>query len=356
MAEERRKFHKVKELDSPTYKVDKGKLERFDSRLMIFNRINLDKNWVGYGRTEKENALKNISENKAGYTRLDYSLKEAAWTVHDAWLEAVSQSRIPRPRGSVLGSEWYNKEMDINKITEISDHVKKAAKFFGANLVGITKLNRYWLFKNWRYTLEPLGFPENIKYAIVLGFEMQETGISTSPKATAGAVTALGYSRSAFTTACLSEFIRNLGYTAHPAINDVGLSIPLAVDAGLGQLGRNGLLITPEYGPRIQLGKIFTNLPLQPDKPIDFGVENTCRICKRCAKSCKASAISLDDEPKYSSEYASSSQGVLKWYVDGEKCYDFWCNNGVDCSDCIITCPYSATPVHVSSEDFWNEK
>jgi epoxyqueuosine reductase len=356
MAEERRKFHNVKEVESPTYKINKDRLETFDTRLMIFNRVNLDKNWSGYKRTEKKKALENISMKKNGYTRLDYALSEATWTIHDTWLDAFSQNRINRPRGSILGSEWYKEKMTITNMHEMSNNLKRAAKFFGADLTGITELNRDWLFKNWRYTLEPVSFPENIRYAVVLAYEMQENGISTSPKAIAGAVTALGYSRSTFTTACLSEFIRNLGYEAYSACNDAGLSIPLAVDAGLGQLGRNGLLITPEYGPRVQLSKIFTDLPLEPDKPIDFNVENTCRICKRCAKACKASAINVEDEPTYSSNYVSSSQGTLKWYVDGEKCYMFWSENGTDCSDCIITCPYSATPVNVSPEDFWNER
>ena len=49
-------------------------------------------------------------------------------------------------------------------------------------------------------------------------------------------------------------------------------SIPIAIDAGLGELGRNGLLVTPKYGPRVRLAKILTNMPLVPDSPIRFGV------------------------------------------------------------------------------------
>ena len=70
----------------------------------------------------------------------------------------------------------------------------------------------------------------------------------------------------------LAEFIRILGYKAIPMGNDTSLSIPLAIDAGLGELGRHGLLITPEYGPCVRLCKVFTDLPLEPDKPIQFGV------------------------------------------------------------------------------------
>ena len=51
----------------------------------------------------------------------------------------------------------------------------------------------------------------------------------------------------------------------------MGITIPMAVDAGLGELGRNGLLLTEKYGPRVRLCKVFTDLPLEPDEPIDLG-------------------------------------------------------------------------------------
>ena len=43
--------------------------------------------------------------------------------------------------------------------------------------------------------------------------------------------------------------------------------------AGLGEYGRLGLLITPEFGPRVRIGKIFTDLPLSHDEPRSFVVE-----------------------------------------------------------------------------------
>jgi len=77
------------------------------------------------------------------------------------------------------------------------------------------------------------------------------------------AATGLGYSKMAFVSSLLAQFVRNIGYQALPCGNDTALSIPLAVDAGLGELGRNGLLITPQFGPRVRLCKVFTDLPLR---------------------------------------------------------------------------------------------
>ena len=159
-----------------------------------------------------------------------------------------------------------------------------------------------------------------------------------------------------FILACMGEFIRNLGYEAIQCGNDTALSIPLSIDAGLGELGRNGLLITPQHGSRVRLCKILTDLPLEPDKPIEFGVKQFCKKCKLCAKHCKASAISMDDEPSFKATCRSNNPGAKKWYVNAEACYQFWCENGTDCSTCISICPYnmaSITKPKVAPEEFW---
>ena len=85
--------------------------------------------------------------------------------------------------------------------------------------------------------------------------------------------------------------IRSLGYEAIPCGNDTTQSIPLAIDAGFGELGRNGLLITPEFGPRQRICKVLTNLPLVADKPIDFGMQSYCETCHACGFACPAKAI-----------------------------------------------------------------
>jgi epoxyqueuosine reductase len=175
-----------------------------------------------------------------------------------------------------------------------------------------------------------------------MAIEMDEAEIKQSPACPASAASAIAYSKMAFTASSLAEFIRNLGYTAIPDGNDSSLSIPLAVDAGLGQLGRNGLLITPEFGPRVRLCKVFTDLPLEPDKPIDF-VTDFCRRCRLCADACELSAISTQPEPNWESACGSNNPGALKWYVDSEKCYEFWCDNGTDCSTCISVCQYNSS-------------
>ena len=182
--------------------------------------------------------------------------------------------------------------------------------------------------------------PEECKFAIVMTVKMDGSAIKTSPAYTACIETGIAYSKMAFLISCMAEFIRTLGYKAIPMGNDTALSIPLAIDAGLGQLGRNGLLITPEFGPCVRICKVFTDLPLIVDKPIEFGVTEFCKKCRKCSEACEADAIQTEDDPSFKTECLSNNQGILRWAINHDKCYNFWLENGGDCSNCIVSCPF----------------
>jgi reductive dehalogenase len=133
-----------------------------------------------------------------------------------------------------------------------------------------------------------------------------------------------------------------------PSLNDSALAIPLAIKAGLGEYGRHGLLITKEFGPRVRLGKVFTDLPLAHDRPIAFGVRAFCEICRRCTDACPPKAIP-DGGPSTRQHNVSNLRGVAKWSVDAEKCFGFWAGQNSDCSICIRVCPYNKdfrNPMH----------
>jgi reductive dehalogenase len=192
---------------------------------------------------------------------------------------------------------------------------------------------------------DAVEIPPNHRYAIVAAVAMDAEAIKASPAYLAASATGVGYSRMAFVIACLAQFIRNLGYAAVPMGNDTALSIPLAMDAGLGGLGRNGLLITPEYGPCVRICKVFTDLVLEPDKPASFGVTEACKQCQKCAHACGAGAIQFDPEPSYAVVCRSNNRGIERWAVDSEKCYGYWLENGACCSTCIAACPFTRRAV-----------
>ncbi|MBU7015600.1 MAG: reductive dehalogenase, partial [Theionarchaea archaeon] len=233
--------------------------------------------------------------------------------------------------------------------------VKKAARFYGASLVGISRIDSRWVYSHDREGT-PVEIPEGATHAVVMALEMDPRGIGTTPALTSSAVVGLAYSRIAFLLACMGEFIRNLGYKAIQMGNDTALSIPLAVDAGLGELGRHGLLITPQLGSRVRICKIFTDMELVCDNPLDTGIQQVCKTCRKCAEACEVDAISFEEEPTFEPVCKSNNPGVLKWPVNAEKCYAFWCENGGDCATCITACPFTVrTGVkETAPDDFWN--
>lgn len=343
--------NEIRRLDSPPYTIDKTQLQRFDLKNLIFTRVTNDSHWPGHQRLIDERVPEFLRNPKPGYTHLEFALKKASWTLHDKFSGSFAHTQIPKYRKSAveINHDLSQIPYHVEDPSFMSQCIKRAAHLFGASLTGICRINRNWLYAN-------TEIPDECANAIVMAIHMDPSGIATSPAIPAASATGVGYSRMGFVLALMGEFIRNLGFKALQCGNDTGLSIPLAIDAGLGQLGRHGLLITPKYGSRVRLCKIFTNLPLHPDKPIEFGVTETCRRCKRCAEACEVDAISDDAEPSYTPICISNNTGVLKWYVNAERCYQFWCDNGGDCSTCISVCPYTKhtyPQIPLNPEDFW---
>ena len=205
---------------------------------------------------------------------------------------------------------------------------------------------------------EPLELPDGIRYCIVLAIEenyyMQETADGGVAMGDVG----FGYSKMAIIAGSLAEFLRALGFMGIPNGNDLAISIPYAISAGLGEFSRMGLLITRKYGPRVRLAKVFTDAPLVPDTPVRFGVYEFCTKCKKCAEKCPSRAIPEGD-PEWEIRTVSNIRGIYKWHVDVEKCFEYWCRSGNSgCGVCVRVCPYNkpvdkpSYPIHAIFRDY----
>ena len=224
---------------------------------------------------------------------------------------------------------------------EASLRVKGFAKSIGAALVGITEINPLWVFsykgeifhENWEDWGRPLKTDHT--YAIVCAEEMNFEMIGSAPHTPTVMESMGAYAKGAFIAAQLANFVANLGYsaTANQLRYYEELLVPLAVDAGLGEAGRLGYLLTRKYGPRVRLSAVTTDLPLVPDKPVDIGVEDFCKICKKCAVCCPSKSIPLDDQTEVN--------GTLRWKLNSETCFDYWSKVGTDCNVCMKVCPWS---------------
>jgi reductive dehalogenase len=108
--------------------------------------------------------------------------------------------------------------------------------------------------------------------------------------------------------------------------------------AGLGQQGRLGICITPETGSNYRAAFVTTSLPMEIDKPIDFGVNEFCKDCKICADICPSGSIS-----KEPTNEKMTTRGYRHWEINQTSCYNYWMQSmgGMGCRLCLIACPYS---------------
>jgi reductive dehalogenase len=278
----------------------------------------------------------------------------------------------------------------IEGIDEVrmSNLIKKVSLWFGASLVGIALLERRWVYSHWYDNRSspnrnpPIVFsdegdfeqcskptqledgtqviPADMKYVISLGFEMDYDATKTSPSPIAYAGTYMhGYRKMIETVASLAEFIRGLGFNALPCANDTALSIPIAIDAGLGEDARHGGLMTPEYGPRARLAKVVTDLPLAADKPITFGVHEFCDQCKKCARWCPGQAIPYGpmtsglEKNDVEAPTISESVGPSRWIVNHERCRAYWSAVATNCGVCLRVCPWNKPTGALHSAPKW---
>ncbi len=355
----------VEKLNARTfpYEYNTKKIKRMSEKSTTFSRNDWDPDRQDRPETKENLTYINLVEGEGkvpNQTRLGYALMTAAW--HGARsggglsYQWESNSGISEPFSNQLGP-WDPSDLEMTW-EEASLAVKHASLFFGASLAGIAELNPLWLYSDsfsptredraraipvlsegerFERTDEALYIPRSMNRGIALAFEEDYYGIANSPGRIASAAVGNGYSRMAFTACTLAEFVRELGYRAIPAGNGTGLSIPMAIDAGLGELGRLGLLITPKYGPRVRLAKVLTDMPLIPDSPIRFGVTEFCEACMLCAEHCPSTAITGGPRT-WEGKSPSNNPGTLKWYIESEKCYDF---NGFSCSNCKRVCPFT---------------
>jgi ferredoxin len=340
-----RKVPGARKVNKPTYaQFLVGKVERFDQRNTVFSRVMWDKEY----QQELAKVVPRASRQPPLEAIEQRAMRQGAIYVDDAVgsLHANYAGFSGHVRGVGGLYDWDDpvspEQYPVSDPAAMSERVKQVARFYGADLVGITEINPLWVYSHYfdRETGAYGKLEIPYKYAIVMGIEMDWAEISTSPNWGASAATALAYSKMAELSSKLAKYIRMLGYPAVPSGNDTAQSIPLAIDAGLGELGRLGLLLTPEFGPRQRLCKVLTNLPLVPDQPIDFGIQKFCETCFVCAKNCPARAIRFEERTTEPTSI-SNRTGILRWPVNVTKCYLFWRENGTDCSNCVRACPWS---------------
>jgi hypothetical protein len=203
--------------------------------------------------------------------------------------------------------------------------IKKKARELGADRVGICPLNREWLsVKHHLDRHSPVEFTS----VIVIAVNMDRDRFRKSPSPGIRTETRRGYRRMEKAAGGLASFLSGCGCNALSAGNGEALSVPQAVEAGMGRLGRNGMLLSDDAGACLRICKVFTDAPLEPDPRPETPAHDLCRVCVKCANACPADAIEDGDEPP---------DGV--WHVDEGLCNPYWKQTSKECAACISSCP-----------------
>ena len=324
------------ERDTPT--------TRFDERDVMFSRARLvpaSASFRAYYEEKPENYAPDekfraeaglLREGSTLFEPLAFAAAEASFTTVEE-LRSLVDGKVAADREGV----------DAEAMTRF---IKGWAVKLGAVSVGITELRDYH-----KYTTvgrgEQYGQPVQLDHAnaIVVTVEMAKEMIDRAPRGPTVMESAQQYLASGAIAVQIAVFIRSLGYPARAHIDgNYRVICPLvARDAGLGEIGRMGLLMTPNLGPRVRIAVVTTDLPLVLDQRVpEHSVIDFCSICLKCADACPSKAIPAGARTEI--------DGAVRWRIDPEACFTHWCKIGTDCARCISVCPYSHpdNPMHAA--------
>jgi epoxyqueuosine reductase QueG len=222
--------------------------------------------------------------------------------------EVADQSKIKNPK---------------NPKSEINDSLLKTLKEKGEKL-GIVSMG---------YMKIPEDIFNNntmLEYsnAIVLTFPMDMNIINGVPSEKTQKLNEKLYEKLGDITYDLSDYLRKDGFATqavHPFGGLVDLS-KLGQEAGLGYIGKNGLLISPELGPRLKVSAILSTIENLPyfQKNSHEWIKDYCKRCGKCIKGCPYDALIEKDDK------------LAKANIIAEKCIG--CSQG--CTFCIESCPF----------------
>jgi reductive dehalogenase len=341
----------------PTYETE-GEIPRFDERDTVFSREAL-----APGSPEERDYHERHPEKREVDERLARFIiskmdemgggEPLARAIYEAHFLTAAALALPdqvdgEPADGLI--EWDP--------ADASRRIKEFARSLGADDVRIGPLRREWVYSHRGsrpffergYTNPPYftGIPEGYQgarygdavelrhaHAVSMAFrqdrDMMRTGATRAVDLEVGRV----YLKSVVASVQLARFIRALGWPAraHHLRNYLVMLVPVAVDAGLGELARAGYVVSRSLGANFRISCVTTDMPLEHDGPVDIGMQDFCSKCNKCAINCPARAIPSGGK--------TVVRGVRKWKLDEEACLLYWGRAGYTCGVCQAVCPWT---------------
>jgi reductive dehalogenase len=318
-------MERIKRVARPTTLIDGESIPRIPKRHDMFVR-------AGFGD------LGEVPQREVGR----FVSKEAFATSMQPYLIGM----VPLQCGAVAEGPARGTD-DANHNTEA---VRALCYYMGADMVGVTRAEEYVWYS---HKADGTAIDPYHKNAIVVlldqGFETME-GASGDDWISASQ-SMRGYMHGSLICGVVAEHIRNLGWSArvHSVVEQDVLHIPLILNAGLGELSRIGeLVLNPYVGPRFKSAIITTDMPLKADRPIDFGLQDFCSQCQKCARECPCQAIPYGAKIMFN--------GYEIWKPDVQKCAKYRITNpgGAACGRCMKTCPFNMEGTFIERLFLWS--
>jgi ferredoxin len=218
----------------------------------------------------------------------------------------------------------------------LTAHIKKHAAALGLSAIGIARYNPL-------YTFGPYVGENPGDHVIVCVLEQNWEATQSIPSLRAEIAHFVTYGRQQPMVQQLADEIERLGFRAVPG-NSSGRAVAIyyGVEAGLGQLGLNGQLLTPFAGSRCRLMLIQTDMPLVADEPVDYGIPGLCDACQVCVRRCPPGAITNKRE---------WHRGVYKAKIKPERCFPITAQ-AQGCGVCMKVCPVQRYGLPAVLEEF----
>lgn len=308
---------------------------RIDERIVMFSRTRLEEgseNYNQYYKLYPEHLNKDLRfRSKPGL------LSSKALYFHPFTFSAANSNfETVAAFHAILDDKEKEKQIQV-EAPNVTKFLLSWIHSLGAHSAGITLVKDYHFYS---YIGRGASYGEKVtmhhKYAIAFTVEMDKDFMAAAPYSPVVMESSQQYLRAGTIAVQVAQWIKEMGYPARAHIDgNYRVVCPLvARDAGLGEIGRMGLLMTPKLGPRVRIAVVTTDLPLVESKvKYDSSVEAFCEICKKCAYTCPAAAIPKNEK--------NSNTSPAHWQINQEACYTYWCRVGTDCGKCMRVCPYS---------------
>lgn len=342
----------------PTYEIA-GAVTRFDERDTVFSREAFvwgSPEEIEYHRInpDKADVDRRLARFIAAKMEAGAGGDRLARAIYESHFVTAAALALPDMVDGVPAAEPF--ERDPREATGL---IKRFGRLIGADEVRIGPLRREWVYSHRGsrpffgdggyvnapyFTGAPPGYqgarrgdpiccdhPAAVSLAFRQDRELIATGSGRAVDFEVGRV----YARSAIAAVQLARFIRALGWPAraHHLRNYLIMCVPVAVDAGIGELARCGYAVSRALGANFRLSTVTTAMPLAHDEPVDIGMQDFCTKCRKCAVNCPAGAIPHGEK--------TLVRGVRKWSIDPEACLSYWGRTGYTCSICAAVCPWT---------------